>query len=110
MHSRMRVIRCCAPCPSPSITIVAATYARSINRAAVDERFTIEAEDAVLICDGRPEADDWLVFTHREDFDVAGDRVPDADGVAEVPVDIEEDAACARQIVRDDRVEDASDH
>src|SRR4051794_1803130 len=90
-------------CPSERLSIT------HVNRAPVDEGFTVQTEDAVLVRDGRLEADNRLVLADGEDFDFTGDRVADADGVAEVPVDIEEDTPRPRQIVRDDGVEDAGD-
>jgi hypothetical protein len=78
----------------------------ALERLGPDERFAVEDHDLVLVRDGRAQLCDRLVRSHLEYFDLGRDRVARPHGRAEAPVDVEENAPGARQVLGDDGVQE----
>jgi len=79
----------------------------SAQRFPVDEGRPVEHDRPIPLGDGRAQAADGLVVPHLEDLGFGSDLVPRCDWRNEAPVDVEEDAAGAGEVLGDEGVEEA---
>jgi hypothetical protein len=77
-----------------------------LERLRPHERGPLEHRRPIVARDGGAEARDRLVRPHLDRLDCRGDRVARAHRRGEAPVDVQEDAPRARQILGHDRVQE----